>query len=159
MVLATVNSGAYKVFFLLHILSIVIGFGGVIWNGLYGAQSKKLGGAEGAAISEANFLAASRAEWVIYSVPIWGFAMIGLSDKYYKFSQAWIGISLLLYIVAAVVARVVLVPSHRQYSELIRSGGAITERDALYKKMAAVGGTLNLVLVVITILMIWKPGV
>lgn len=170
--LAAVDSGAYKFLLLLHIMAAIVGFGAVVLNGVYGAEAKKRQGVEGAAIGEANFRVSKLGEYFIYSVPIWGFGLIGMSDKTWKFSQTWLWLALLLYIVGLGVSHGVMIPSAKKMNTLARElaggppPGGVTggpppqaaEMDALSKKLAAGGAFLNVLLTVIVILMIWKPG-
>lgn len=170
--LAAVGSGAYKFLLLLHILAAIVGFGAVVLNGIYGAEAKKRMGAEGAAIGEANFRVSKVGELFIYSVPIWGFGLIGMSDKSWKLSQTWLWLALLIYIVGLGISHGLVIPSAKKMNVLARelaggpppgaaAGGPppqAVEMDALSKKLAAGGATLNVLLVVILILMIWKPG-
>src|SRR3954468_13418743 len=118
--LATINSGAYKFVFLLHIASIIAGIGTVCLNGIYGAKIAKKKGVEGLAISDANFEVSTVAEYIIYTIPIWGLALVGMSDKVWKFSQSWVWLSLLLYLVAIGLSHGVLVPTHKRNNELMR---------------------------------------
>src|SRR6202043_592700 len=53
--LAAYNGDAYNIVKVLHILCAIVGFGAVTLNGLYGAQAKARGGAEGAAIGQAVY--------------------------------------------------------------------------------------------------------
>ena len=49
-----VTSFAYRLVLLLHILSAIIGFGGVLLNGVYASRAKKRPPAEGLAVMEVN---------------------------------------------------------------------------------------------------------
>src|SRR5262249_9695726 len=100
MMLATIDSGLYKFFLVCHILVAIVGLGAVLVNGLYDAQARKRPGPPGRAIVEANNAVSTIAEYFIYAIPLFGFALIGLSDKFWKFSQTWIWLSLLLYVIA-----------------------------------------------------------
>jgi uncharacterized membrane protein len=155
-----------------HLLSVVFGFGPMVLNGLYGAQAKKRKGPGGLAIGEANFFVSGVAEKIIYTVPIWGIGLVAMSDSVFKFSQAWIGASLTLYIIAIAIAHIVMIPSARKMNELsaqlVNAGpppaGAagpppqVAEMEALGKKLAIGGTVLNLFLVTIIVLMVFKPG-
>jgi uncharacterized membrane protein len=153
------SSGAYQAVEALHILAVVVGFGGVLLNGVYAQQGRKLGGAEWAAVSEVNdFVTRKVALMAIYVVPVLGFALIGMSDKVYKFSQAWVSASLALYIVVVGIAHAVLLPSHRKINAFLRSGSPpAAEIAALEKRIAAAAGVNSLILVVILLLMVVKP--
>src|SRR5947199_7634693 len=110
MLLAAINtdSGVYKFVLVLHILCAIVGFGAVLLNGVYGAQAKKRGGPSGLAITEANEFVTKIGEYFIYAVFLLGFALVGMSDKQWKFDQAWLPISVGLYIVALGIAHGVL---------------------------------------------------
>ena len=77
-----ITSFAYRLVLLLHILSAIIGFGGVLLNGVYAARAKKRPPAEGLAVMEVNtFVSVKVAEIFIYLTAIWGLGLIGLTDK------------------------------------------------------------------------------
>ena len=93
--------------------------------------------------------------------------LVVLSDDEFKFSQAWISISLLLYIIALGIAHGVMIPSGRKmFAVGARMGSAqgrpadsdIAEAEGLQKKLATGGMTLNLLVVLLLVMMIWKPG-
>ena len=161
MLIGTLNpsSGVYQVVLAIHILAAIVGFGGVLLNGVYAQQGRKRGGAEWAAVSEANEFVSHRvAEPAIYLVPLLGFALIGMSDKLWKFSQLWVSASLGLYIVALGIAHAVLIPTHRKINALLRSAAPPAgEIASLEKRTAAAGGVNSLILVVILLLMVVKP--
>ena len=50
--LATVQSGAYKFVLVLHLAAAIVGFGGVVLNGIYGRLAMRASGPEGLAINE-----------------------------------------------------------------------------------------------------------
>src|SRR3954471_17149130 len=101
---AGTNSGIYKFFFVLHILCAIVGFGGVVLNGFYAAQMQKRQDPGALAINEANQFVGRIAEIFIYAVFVLGIVLVALSDKEWKMSQSWLGISMGLYIVALGVA-------------------------------------------------------
>ncbi|HEX8581689.1 MAG TPA: DUF2269 family protein [Acidimicrobiales bacterium] len=168
MVLADVGDGLYNLFFLLHILSIILGFGAVMLNGVYAGQVKARTGLAALAVAEANTFVGFRvAEWIIYSVPIWGFALLGLSDGVWELGETWVWLSLLLYLAALGISHALLRPAVRQFNTTLGQAAAgnagvapasVPELVALDKRLAAIGGALNVLVLVILVLMIWKPG-
>ena len=153
----------------LHILTVVIGLGTVFLNGVYGAQIKARRGPEGLAIAEANLTVTKLAEWFIYAIPIFGIALVFMSDDVIKFDETWVWLSLLLYIVAIGLSHGLLLPSVKRMHVLMKEmlagpppeGGPppqAAEMEKLGKKVGAVGATLNLLVVVIIVLMVFKPG-
>jgi hypothetical protein len=171
------NSGIYKFLLVLHITCVVVGFGGVALNGLYGARAKRAGGREGLAISETNFWVAQKAaEPAIYAVFVLGILLVlasngpGPGGRVWDFDQKWISFAMLLYIVGIALSHAVLRPAIKKMNalqtELVSgaaapgAGGAppqVAELESLGQRVGAVGAALNVLLVIIIALMVWKP--
>lgn len=186
MVIGAYGSDGYKIVLVLHILSAIVGLGAVMLNGLYGVQAKARKGPEGLAIAEANFKVSMIAEYVIYAIPVFGIALVFMSDDLIEFSDTWIWLSLLLYVIAIGISHGVVVPTAKRMQVLMKelvgmgpppgagsSGGPVAggpppgaggpppqvaELEALGKKIGAAGMVLNLIVVVILVLMVFKPG-
>jgi uncharacterized membrane protein len=172
---AGLNSGVYKLVLVLHIMCAIVGFGAVYLNGLYAAQVRAHQGREGLAISEANYAVSSVAEYLIYAVPVLGVILIPLSDHAWKFSQTWVSLALVLYIVGIGVSHAVMRPGHKRMNALMRElvdagpppagvAGAtgpppqVVEMEQIGKRMAAGGLFLDVLLIVLVYLMVFKPG-
>ncbi len=166
--LGGINSGIYKFLLVVHILSAIVGFGAVMLNGLYAAQAQRRPGPPGRAVSESNFSVSNVAEKVIYTIPLWGILLVLTSDKAWKFSNTFVWLSLVLFVVAMGISHGVLVPSHRKTNELLLemeqgpppAGGPppqVAQIQELGKRQAAAGMTLNLFVVVLLLLMVWHP--
>lgn len=164
-----ITSFGYRVFFLLHILAAIIGFGGVMLNGVYAARARKRPPAEGLAVMEVNsWVSFTIAEKAIWLVPIFGFGLVGLSDKIYKFSQTWVWLSLVIYLAAVAVSLLLLQPRVKQLlalqREMIAQGPTqgpppqAPQLAAIGKQLGPISGVLHLALLVVLVLMIWKPG-
>ena len=173
MVLATFNSGIYQLFLYLHILSAIIGFGGVMLNGVYAVQARQRPGREGLAIFQANeFVTLRVAEFAIYGVFVFGLITAILGDPYIKFSQAWLSIAMALYIVGIAISHAVMIPGTKKMGQLLTTladgpppgaaaGGPppeVAEVEALGRRLGMFGGILNLLVVVVLFLMVVKPG-
>jgi len=163
-----VTSFAYRLVLLLHILSAIIGFGGVLLNGLYAARAKKRPPAEGLAVMEVNaFVSVKVAEIFIYLTAVWGLGLVGLSDKIWKFSQTWVWLAIIVYVVALGISHGLLMPRVKKllaYMRTVVSGEAPAgpptgEVARLEPQIGAISVVLDVALVVILVLMIWKPGV
>ena len=170
-----IASTGYKILFLFHILSAIIGFGAVLLNGLYGAEVKKRKGADGLAIFRANERASNVGMIFILLVPLWGIGLVFMSDGIWAFGQLWVWLALVIYVVALSFSFAVLHPAVKRQGALMEelvglgappAGGApagpppqVALLEANGKRLAAAGSTLHLALVVILVLMIWKPGI
>jgi uncharacterized membrane protein len=163
------NSGLYKWLVVLHLLTVIFGLGAVSLNALYGRESRVRRGAAGLAITEANEFVSGVATYIIYMVPITGILAVMASDKAWKFSQTWVWLSLLLYIVALGISHGVVRPTVRKMIATMKemeagpppAGGpppqvAVMER--LGATMAKAGPALTLLLISIVALMVFKPG-
>jgi uncharacterized membrane protein len=168
--LANTNSGIYKTLLVLHILVAIVGLGAVMLNGIYAAQAQKRVGSGGRAVSEANYFVSSIGEKFIYAIPVFGILLVLASDKAYKFSQTWIWLSLLLYVIAIGISHSILIPGHKKINALLAemeqgpapaAGPApqVAELQAIGKRMAPAGAALDVFVAVFLILMVWKPGV
>jgi hypothetical protein len=173
MVVATFNDGLYKFVLILHILCAIVGFGAVFLNGVYAQQMKtRLQSgrvAEALAIHDANFVVSKIGEYLIYAVFVLGFAVLGLSDSLFKFSQTWVWLSVLLFAIAIGLTHAVMIPGSKRMGVLMRevvdgpppAGGPppqVAEMQAIGQRMGTVGPILDLILIVIVFLMVWKPG-
>ncbi|MFN8036667.1 MAG: hypothetical protein U0V73_12105 [Acidimicrobiia bacterium] len=167
-----INGGFYKVLLLLHVLTSIVGFGAVLLNGLYAAQARARKGPAGLAIAEANFAASKVAQYFIYAVFVLGFALVGASDGVYKFSQTWVWLSAVVYVASMGVSHGVLTPTVARINALsaeMVAGGPppggppgpppqVAQIEELARKIPPAVAYLDVSLVAILALMIWKPG-
>ena len=173
MLLARVGDTPYKLVLLLHILTAIVGFGAVFLNGLYWRAAERRKGVEGLAIAEINYDVSQMAGYFIYAVPVLGILLVLMSDKFYEFSQVWISLSFVVYIVGLGLSHGVLRPNVKKIQALMREVAAmgptatgagagrpeqVDEIERLGRRAGLTGTILNLILVVILYVMIWKPG-
>ena len=129
MVLGAIDSDGYKIVLILHILTVVVGIGAVMLNGIYGAQAKARRGPEGLAIVEANVKVSEIANYFIYAIPVFGIALVFMSKtggvEVFKFSQTWIWLALVLYIVAMGISHGVMFPTVKKMMGLMKELNAM----------------------------------
>ena len=161
-----IGSNLYRVVLAAHIILSIGGFGAVLLNGVYAAHTQKRPGPEGRAISEANYAVSNIAEALILAVPVSGLVLVWVSDGAWSFSDLWIWASIVAFVVALGISRGVLMPGHRRINALLLAmeqqpvadpGPQLAEIDRIGKASAASGAALNVLLVIIVVLMIWKP--
>lgn len=166
-----IGSFGYKLFFLLHITCAIIGFGSTFVWAAFGSRTRDAEPAVSLAINEMVLkLSHLLSTPFIYATAFFGLALVGMSDKLWTFSQTWVSIGLGLFIVGALLAGLVQAPTQKKMvtlqHELVNAGPPaapgrppqVAELEAAGKKMAMVGGILHLLLLLILIDMIWKPG-
>jgi uncharacterized membrane protein len=168
-VIAAYKSDVYDIVLVLHILCAIVGFGAVFLNGIYGQQAKARRGREGLAISQANLLVSEVGSYFIYAVFVFGILLVLIGDNVFDFGQTWIWLSMLLFIAALVVSLGLLRPTVRRMhvlmEEMIATGPSqagpppqAAEMEVLGKRLGIIGPALDLTMVVILVLMVFKPG-
>ena len=149
-------SGLYKLLVVLHLLSVVVGIGATMLNGVYAAKAKKAGGPAAGAIMKANFEVTMLAEKVIYLIPVFGILAVLASDDVWEFDQTWIWLSIVLYVIALGIAHGNQMPAGKK---MLAGPSSPQEAEALGKRLAMGGMALDLLVVILIALMVWKPGV
>lgn len=169
-----INSGIYKFVLVLHILSAIVGFGGVLLNGLYGQQAKAKKGSEGLAIAQANFLVSRVAEFFIFAVFVFGALLVVLSDGAWSFGDSWVWGAMVLYFLAIALSHSILQPNVRRMIGLMEQLAAmgpppagatasgpppqVVELQERGKRVGMVAAVLQVLLVLILMLMVWGPA-
>ncbi len=164
-----IGSNIYDFFLVLHILAAIIGFGAVQLNGVFASRARTLPPAHALAAMETNFwLSTKVAEWFILATAVFGFGLVGLSDKAIEMSATWVSLSIALYIVALGASHALLRPRVKQLLALQReivdgppSEGPPPQLERMKKlghDVGAIAGGLNVALVVIVFLMVFKPA-
>ena len=166
------DSTLYGILLFLHILCAILGFGSLALNGLYGQQAAQRKGPGGVAIGQANFAVSKVAEIFVYGVFVFGILLVLTAEDSIGFGDLWVSLSMLLFIVALGYSHAVQIPSAQRMNILAEelattegpppgAGGPppqVAEMEQLSKKLAMGGAFLNLLLVAILYLMIFKPG-
>jgi uncharacterized membrane protein len=149
MVLAAIDSTGYQIVLILHIVLVVVGFGGLF-------IAPMLRRTDGSQESIAGIVLAYVQRIALPSVAvagILGFGLISMSKDgdidVFKFSQTWVSISILLWIAELL---------------LLWFGVAATEKKVMAGDAAAEArlpmftGISHLLLIVLVYLMVFKPG-
>ena len=87
-------------------------------------------------------------------VVLFGFGLMGMADPKFHLgiTTPWILWSIILYVVALALTLFLVVPTMRRPAESLREGTA-----SRYPQLAAGSGVASLLLLVVVILMVWKP--
>jgi uncharacterized membrane protein len=154
--IVSVNTFGYKLMLLLHIASIIVAFAPAFVWPVVSAQLKKKGKPVGPAIGE---LAAGNTTRIhgpaLVLVGLFGIGMVAMSkpegatEALYKFSQGWVSAALLMWFVMLGILFGGLLPAEKKAAAGDEQGD---------KQVAMFGGMLHLLLLLMLIDMIWKPG-
>ncbi len=123
-VLATIvelgsDDTVYGIVLLLHILSAIVGFGGVQLNGLYAPAGPAAAGPGGVAINQAVYAVSKVAEIFIYLIFVFGVLLVLLSENdLIGFGDTWVWLSILLYLIGIGLSHAILFPSVRKANAL-----------------------------------------
>ena len=150
---------AYKLVLLLHILSVIVAFAPAFVWPVVSVKLKKQGKQPGPVIGE---LAANNTNKVhgpaLVLAGLFGFALIGMSKPanagggakaIWEFSQPWVSVALLCWFIMLGLVFAVMAPAEKK---------AAAGDEGAEKIISAVGGMLHLLLVVVLVMMIFKPG-
>lgn len=118
---------------------------------------------------QANFLVSKVGTYFVYAVFLLGLVLVLMSDDVWSFGDTWIWASMLLYIVGIGLSHGIQQPSVRRMIALMEemeTAGSpaagpppqAAEMQELGKRLGATGATLNVLLVLILYLMVFKPG-
>ena len=94
------------------------------------------------------------------AVVLFGFGAMGMADEKYNLSigTPWILWSIILYVVALAISLFLVVPSMRKAADALQSStGSTSAASAGYPAIAAGSGIASLLLVIVVVLMVWKP--
>ncbi len=159
-----INSIGYKFFFVLHILSVVIGFGAVFFNGRYVRMTKGASSVESKAILDASgFISYSRAIYFIYLVPVFGILLIVFSNSKWSFQQTWISATFVLWFLIIGLFHGAIRPNEKKLRNFFEQKNPSDGKDnlelkSLYNKESLYVGLFHTMLVLAIVLMIFKPG-
>lgn len=90
-------------------------------------------------------------------VVVLGFGLLGMSDPKYhlSFTTSWIWISTVAYLIALLLNLFLVVPALRKAGEGVAKDGS--GKAARYPQIAAGSGVVSLLLLLVVVLMVWKP--
>jgi len=146
-----------------HVLGAIIGFGSTFAFAFFPDtdQADRLDAGIRRSLAEISFKVTSRFTIPVafFIQPITGALMIFETGRNQDFfSHTWLWVALGLYLIAISIVAFVAFPDTRHEYEMTREG---RERDPNYRPRGnpnVYGPLLGVLIVVIAILMVWKPG-
>ncbi len=156
------RSPAYDIVLLAHVLSALIGFGAVVVAGGY-ALALRRSGPDNGAVRRYYRPGVNWAGRILFLVPVLGVALIAMSHGRFTYSDGWIGLGLVLWVFAALVAEMALWPTERQLQTVVAdptpTTAALTDNELgrLCLRVALWAALLLVVAVVAVVVMVAKP--
>ena len=147
-----------KLVFALHLLFAIFAIGPLVHAATIAGRGVRTGDGTATASSARMLRIYANASVLVV---IAGFGLMSMDDpdakgqKLGAFSQVWIWLSLLLWLVAVGIVLAVIVPTLTKASALIEKQESVV---TLTSRVAAAGGVVGLVFAVIVFLMVYQPG-
>jgi MFS family permease len=168
------DTSLYKLVYLLHLGSVIVGFGSAIATSFLAARARDLPPGEGRVlVRAANQVGKALTTGPVVAAGLFGLLLVIMAgENVYKFSQTWISIAFLLWFGVVAVLIFLLAPNARAMDALgtrleagettaSKTGGPpkeVAELAERGKKAAAFTGIVHLLWLLLLIDMIWKPG-
>ncbi|MGY6499966.1 MAG: hypothetical protein ACXIVQ_03570 [Acidimicrobiales bacterium] len=147
-----VNEFGYQLVYLLHIVTVVVAFAAAVVNPRLGGLAKRLPGDAAGALNQTIADASLKIHFpALVLAGLFGTAMIPMSNEIYSFADMWISSAFLVWFAMMAVMFFLLIPAQRA---LAADPGDV----AAGKKFNMFGGIIHLLLLIMLILMVWKPG-
>jgi uncharacterized membrane protein len=158
------SGAAYDIVLLLHVACVVVG---IVTAATAAATARRLGHLARTATPVPEPLrryfrpGVNWAGRTIYGIPVFGFALLGMSHGAYALTDAWVLIGLVLFVLLALVAECVLWPAERRLQHAVAAAGTTAAEpgpvtaDAARMEQAASG--VLVLLIAATVLMIAQP--
>jgi uncharacterized membrane protein len=146
---------------LIHVAGAIIGFGPVFTFAVLGPMSAKAGPQGGLALLEGMHAIEKKltVPVAIFVQPLSGLALIfvaGYNNAF--FSHTWLWVSLIAYAIAFYLAIFGQNKRLERLIELAKAGPPTPEFIATAKRLAQMGPVITVLLVVMIVLMVIKPG-
>ncbi len=158
----------YRIILLGHIGAAIVGFGALITHGSFHAAAVRSPSADAASVLRTTAGGARLAEYGLYAVLGFGIVLIALSDDVYRYSEAWISATFVVWILIVGLVHGLIRPARAQLLELASTtepGGDdndcladLTEAQPSLARLAIGEAGTQLLLLGALVLMIWKPG-
>lgn len=141
----------------LHLLTAIFAIGPLVGAATTASRGLRKADASATASAARTLTVYGYASVVVI---IFGFGLMSATSPYThkhvaEFSESWIWISLLLWALSLALIFGLIVPALKQATATIGGGGASV--DSLTPRVAAGGGAIGLIYLVIVILMVYQP--
>jgi uncharacterized membrane protein len=150
LVIATVDSGLYKLFLMLHIISVMVAFAPAVVHAVMSAQFGAESEEAGRMFSRFAYTNSRRIYGpALIAIGFFGIGMVLMSDSAIEFSDPWVSLAFLVWLGIIGVVFGMIVPSEKKHAD----------GDPSAIKAIQIGGQVaTVMLLVMLYLMIWKPG-
>ncbi len=158
------DSAIYRIVLLLHVVTAIVGFGGLIAHGAYNAKAFASKAGEAAILFKNTRSITNIAHYAIYALLALGIILISLSDGHISMGAMWVSASFVVWFLMVGAAHGLVKPAMikmQERSEAMDPEANLkddAEITTLAKKLAMGEAGTQLLLLIALVLMIWQPG-
>jgi Predicted integral membrane protein (DUF2269) len=156
------RDAAYDIVLLAHVLSALVGLGAVAVAGGYALALRRSGaGSEG--VRRYYRPGVNWAGRVLFLVPVFGVTLVAMSQGDWSYSDTWIMIGLVLWVLIVLAAEMALWPEERQLQAAVADLESVADPASLEAlrarclRVAVLAVALSAGLVAATVVMVGKP--
>jgi uncharacterized membrane protein len=145
----------------LHVVSAVVGFGAIALTGVYAGLARRRADEAVRRYFRPGTNWAARA---VYAVPVLGVVLVATSNGSDRYSQTWVWVSLLLWVLATTLAHAVVWPGERRIQQLVAepppadTGDRRPELDRAGRRVEWAAVAIDVAFVAVIVLMVARPG-
>ncbi|MDQ2753947.1 MAG: hypothetical protein M3R71_00165 [Actinomycetota bacterium] len=152
-------STGYKVLVLGHLVCVIGALGALGYNGLYLTLARRRSAETAVGVLEVNSQVSGLGELLFYAAFIFGLAAVGASNSVWKFSQAWVSIAFVVFLVEVGIIHGWIRRHQRAFVRTAAGGPPeVAALDSLERRIALGWGAFNVLALVLIYLMVFKPG-
>ncbi|HEX3333174.1 MAG TPA: hypothetical protein VHS57_02475 [Acidimicrobiales bacterium] len=155
------DGAAFDIVLLLHVASVVVG---IVTTATAAATARRLRRQAGSAAGSAAPLSEALrryyrpgVNWAgrsVYGIPVFGFALLAMSQGAYALGDGWVLIGLALFVLLAVVAEVVMWPAERRLQHTVTAVGPGLDRAQGAVPLQADAATLERSATIVLLLLV-----
>ncbi|MEM7323567.1 MAG: hypothetical protein AAF531_10825 [Actinomycetota bacterium] len=158
------GSVLYRVMLLAFIVTAIVGFGGLLTNGVTNARAFHSRAVQARTLLQGSQAMARIASFAIYGLLALGIVLIAISDSTYRFGAPWVLAALVVWLAVVGISFGMVRPSvagilgraDALEPEAIVDGDP--EAGSLATRLAFGEGLIQVLLIAALYLMIWQPG-
>ncbi len=160
----------YRIVLVLHIIAAIVGFGGLVANGINNAKAYRSPVGQARTLLTAGRAVAKIAEYGLYAVLALGIVLVAISDSAFSFGAPWVSAAFVVWFAIIGLSHGLVRPAvvgligrtETLAAEAPGQAMPILESDEqagqLAKRLAIGEGLIQLLLLVAVALMVWQPG-
>jgi len=150
MLVAAIGDTGYNVMLLLHIVTAFVAFSPGFVHPLLAVRLQADGGGLGRIAGHMAKNDRMIHSPALLATGLFGFGVAGMSEKTYSVSQGWLVAAVLVWIAMNGVLHAVVIPAERAVAD---------GNDAAAPRISMGYTLISLLVVIVLVLMVWKPGV